>query len=77
MCVPATHPANGTLPATLLGGKKTTMVAPDEALAGRDEPLPVPSQHSVLGTPLQPPFPEGYEEAVFGMACFWGAAALL
>ena len=27
----------------------------------------------MLGTPLEPPFPEGIEQAVFGMGCFWGA----
>ena len=33
----------------------------------------MPERHAVLGTPLKPPFPEGYERAVFGMGCFWGA----
>ena len=33
----------------------------------------MPARHEVLGTPLQPPFPEGVEQAIFGMGCFWGA----
>ena len=46
----------------------------DEALPGRAErPFSVPTQHYVLGTPLEPPFPEGYQQAIFGMGCFWGA----
>ena len=35
-------------------------------------PMPVPEDHFVLGTELQPPFPAGLETAVFGMGCFWG-----
>jgi peptide-methionine (S)-S-oxide reductase len=35
--------------------------------------MPVPAKHSVLGTPLAPPFPPGLERAVFGLGCFWGA----
>ena len=56
-----------------LFSKPTTMVAPDEALPGRDEPMPVPAAHDVLGTPIAPPFPDGLEQAVVGMGCFWGA----
>ncbi|MHB8492058.1 MAG: peptide-methionine (S)-S-oxide reductase [Solirubrobacteraceae bacterium] len=43
------------------------------ALPGRAEPVAVPARHEVLGTPLQPPFPDGVELAIFGMGCFWGA----
>jgi peptide-methionine (S)-S-oxide reductase len=46
----------------------------DEALPGRaTRPFSGPAQHFVLGTPLEPPFPEGLQMAVFGMGCFWGA----
>ena len=56
-----------------LFSKPTTMVSADEALAGRDEPMPVPARHEVLGTPIAPPFPDGLEQAVVGLGCFWGA----
>ncbi len=52
---------------------KTMMIDAASALPGRDEPIPVPARHEVLGTPLVPPFPEGYEQAIVGMGCFWGA----
>jgi peptide-methionine (S)-S-oxide reductase len=53
---------------------KTAMPEPADALPGRDtRPFHVPETHFVLGTPLEPPFPEGVETAIFGMGCFWGA----
>jgi peptide-methionine (S)-S-oxide reductase len=56
----------------LLGGK-TRMVAREDALAGRPNPLQTADKHYVLGTPLKPPFPDGFESIVVGMGCFWGA----
>src|SRR5213075_2801366 len=53
--------------------KKAELVTPEDALPGRETPMQVPERHEVLGTPLQPPFPEGMEQLVVGMGCFWGA----
>ncbi len=52
---------------------KTKMIERDRALRGRDREMPVAGRHAVLGTPLQPPFPDGLQEIVVGMGCFWGA----
>jgi peptide-methionine (S)-S-oxide reductase len=53
--------------------RKTELVTPERALAGRSVPLAVPEKHAVLGTPLAPPFPEPMSLALFGLGCFWGA----
>src|ERR671924_2290360 len=52
---------------------KTTLVDPADALPGRDEPIRVPERHEVLGNPLTPPWPEGFQQIVVGMGRFWGA----
>jgi peptide-methionine (S)-S-oxide reductase len=57
----------------LTAGHMTTLPTPAEALPGREEKMPVPERHFVNGHPLQPPFPEGMEVALFGLGCFWGA----
>jgi peptide-methionine (S)-S-oxide reductase len=44
-----------------------------EALPGRAAALPTATTHFVNGRPLKGPYPEGFETAVFGLGCFWGA----
>jgi peptide-methionine (S)-S-oxide reductase len=56
-----------------LSKHKTAMPDPADALPGRDTPTRVPERHFVLDTPLRGPFPEGTEQAIFGLGCFWGA----
>lgn len=53
---------------------KTILPALDQALKGRSEAMRVPKLHFVHRQhSLQPPFPEGFKAALFGMGCFWGA----
>jgi len=54
-------------------GHTTKMIDPADALPGRQQEMPVADHHAVLRTPLKPPFPEGLEQAIVGMGCFWGA----
>jgi peptide-methionine (S)-S-oxide reductase len=53
--------------------KKLRIPAPNEALPGRVEKMRVPAKHFVNGNPLEPPYPAGMEQALFGLGCFWGA----
>ncbi|HVA60999.1 MAG TPA: peptide-methionine (S)-S-oxide reductase MsrA [Mycobacteriales bacterium] len=60
----------------LFSRHKSALPSADEALPGRDTPIPVPARHEVLGTPMVPPFPGGLEVVSFGLGCFWGAERL-
>ena len=53
--------------------KPTDIPTQTEALPGRADPIPTATTHAVNGNPLQAPFPEGLETAIFGLGCFWGA----
>src|SRR3954469_3105963 len=44
-----------------------------EALPGRSERMRVPDMHFINRHRLEPPFPDGFRTAMFGMGCFWGA----
>ncbi|WP_299533060.1 peptide-methionine (S)-S-oxide reductase MsrA [uncultured Streptomyces sp.] len=58
----------------MLFGRTPVLPTPEQALKGRSTPLfAVPERHTVLGNPLQGPYPEGLEIADFAMGCFWGA----
>ena len=61
---------------SLFTRNKSTLVTPEDALPGRDVEIPTSATHYVLNTPLKPPFPDGLEQIVVGMGCFWGAERL-
>jgi peptide-methionine (S)-S-oxide reductase len=55
-------------------GRELRMPTPEEAPPGRPAlAYEVPEKHAVLGTPLQGPYPEGFEVGDFALGCFWGA----
>lgn len=56
----------------LFARKKLEMPTPQTALKGRETPIPTAQEHFVLGRPLKGPYPEGMDQAMFGMGCFWG-----
>jgi peptide-methionine (S)-S-oxide reductase len=52
--------------------KKHLMPTAETALPGREQALPVPPAHYVNGHPMEEPFPQAMQLAMFGMGCFWG-----
>ncbi|PLS23336.1 peptide-methionine (S)-S-oxide reductase MsrA [Neptunicoccus cionae] len=60
----------------LFSSKPTTIPAPADCLPGRANELPTAEMHFVNGRPLKGPIPDGFEEAIFGMGCFWGVERL-
>jgi peptide-methionine (S)-S-oxide reductase len=53
--------------------KPLSVPSPADALPGRAQALPTASNHFVNGASLKGPYPEGFEQAMFGLGCFWGA----
>ncbi len=58
---------------SLFSRKPAEMPSADAALPGRPHPLPLVPTHHVFGNSFVEPFPEGSEQIVVGMGCFWGA----
>ncbi len=56
-----------------LWSRKLEVPDAEDALPGRSQTMPVAPAHVVLGTPMTPPFPDGFKHIVVGMGCFWGA----
>jgi peptide-methionine (S)-S-oxide reductase len=57
----------------LFARRQSRLVDAAEALPGRDRPVLLDGTHEVLHVPLHPPFPDGSEQAIFALGCFWGA----
>jgi len=58
----------------MLFGRTPQLPTSEQALKGRPAPVfGIPDRHTVLGNPLEGPYPEGLEVADFGLGCFWGA----
>jgi peptide-methionine (S)-S-oxide reductase len=60
---------------SIFSRRPTTLPAADEALPGREtRPFAIADKHLVLDAPVvTDELPEGYEVALFGLGCFWGA----
>jgi peptide-methionine (S)-S-oxide reductase len=52
--------------------RQPSLPSPAEALPGRSQAIMTPGRHTILGTPLAGPWPEGTKTAIFGLGCFWG-----
>ena len=57
----------------IFSATKQQMPTPDQALKGRSEEMRVNNQHAINNAPIKPPFPENFEQMIFGLGCFWGA----
>lgn len=55
---------------------RTRMIAPVEALPGRETPMVLEPLHFVKKVSMFPPYPEGLDIAYFAMGCFWGVERL-
>ncbi|MGB3624361.1 MAG: peptide-methionine (S)-S-oxide reductase MsrA [Henriciella sp.] len=52
--------------------KPAALPSKGDALPGRESPIPTADTHFINGRPFDAEKPEGFEEIVLGMGCFWG-----
>ena len=52
--------------------KKLEIPAAEDALPGRDTPVPTAAKHLVNGNPLKGPYPAGHKIAYLAFGCYWG-----
>ena len=52
--------------------KKIQMTDAAQALPGRADPIATAERHAIWDRPLKAAVPEGMDQAMFGMGCFWG-----
>ncbi|HQT86968.1 MAG TPA: peptide-methionine (S)-S-oxide reductase MsrA [Acidiphilium sp.] len=57
----------------IMAARMTSMPSQAQILPGRSTPMPIQATHFVNGKPLAPPYPDGMEEIILGLGCFWGA----
>ena len=57
----------------LFARKKSEMPTAETALKGRSDPIATAKSHYLNQRPLKGPYPDGFERAIFGLGCFWGA----
>ncbi|MGB0960844.1 MAG: peptide-methionine (S)-S-oxide reductase MsrA [Halocynthiibacter sp.] len=60
----------------IFGTDKTKMVAASDAIKGRDVQMPITGPHAIFGRDMRADIPDGFEEAIFGMGCYWGVERL-
>ncbi len=57
----------------LFSRKPASLPTRDTALPGREQPIPTATQHFVNRRPLGAAVPDGMQDIVLALGCFWGA----
>ena len=57
----------------LFSRRKPEAVSAADALPGRSAAIPTAQNHFVNGRALKGPYPEGSQQIIFALGCYWGA----